>query len=146
MQHLKCSGRTLFTKFSHNEGEVQGLFVMDVEMKTVYRADPEVLFMDAAYKLTWDRMALYILLAIDGNGESHLVAFFPVALATRVVLEDMMSAFTSRFSTGTISRTKVIVTKTVLSILLSGGIASTLPVPCDVILWLRSDNEDGDSS
>ena len=55
---------------------MEGLLIIDEAMELVYKSYPEVLLMDATYKLTNDRMAVYLLLAIDGNGESHIVIFF----------------------------------------------------------------------
>ena len=39
---------------------------------------PEVLFIDATYKLNDLRMPLYVLMAIDGNGESEIVCLWIV--------------------------------------------------------------------
>ena len=45
-------------------------------MREIYRKYPELLFIDATYKLNELRMPLYVLLVEDGNGESHIVALW----------------------------------------------------------------------
>jgi zinc finger SWIM domain-containing protein 3 len=83
---------------------------MDATMKAMYEAYPELIMMDATYKLTSDRMAVYLLLAIDGNGESHIVAAFLVAKETRALLQEMMEVFIGYFDPEVVSRTRVIIT------------------------------------
>ncbi|ELT91869.1 hypothetical protein CAPTEDRAFT_188266 [Capitella teleta] len=73
MDHLNGSGLDLHIKVAHNGEEVEELFVMDNEMKTTYESYPEVLLMDATYKLTNDRMALYILMAIEQVIPRHVL-------------------------------------------------------------------------
>ena len=42
----------------------------------VYAAYPEVLLVDATYKLNELRMPVYLLLVIDSNGQSEIVGVF----------------------------------------------------------------------
>ena len=45
-------------------------------MKAILHHFPEVLLVDATYKLNNCRMPLYLVLAIDGNGESEIAALW----------------------------------------------------------------------
>ena len=110
IKHLESSGRNLQIKVAYQDTEVEGIFVTDGEMAKMYRAYPEVLLMDAIYKLTNDRMAVYLLLAIDGNGESHVVCFFLVNNETRNLITKMVEAFKEKFDEEVTSKTKVIIT------------------------------------
>ena len=53
-----------------------GLYFQHKEMKQVFTAYPELLCIDATYKLVNLRFPFYILLAEDGNGQSEVVAAF----------------------------------------------------------------------
>ena len=48
-------------------------------MKSAFEAFPEVLLVDATYKLLDLRMPVYLLLIIDGNGQSEIVGIFLAA-------------------------------------------------------------------
>jgi zinc finger SWIM domain-containing protein 3 len=110
LNHLNGSNRQLEIKVAHSKGQVQSIMVMDPEMKELYTNYPELLLMDATYKLTNDCMALYLLLTIDGNGESHIVSMFLVHDETQAVLQEMVSAFTHSFEAEIVEKTKVIIT------------------------------------
>ena len=45
----------------------------------MFQAYPEVLMVDATYKLNDLRLPLFVLLVIDGNGESEVCGLFLVA-------------------------------------------------------------------
>jgi len=53
---------------------IQAIFFQDQEMKNMFRAFPEVIFVDSAYRTNNTQMAMYVLLVEDGNGESEIVA------------------------------------------------------------------------
>ena len=53
-----------------------GLFFQDALMKYSFNCYPEVILFDATYKLNELRMPLYLMLAIDGNGQSEIVSLF----------------------------------------------------------------------
>ena len=61
------------TTFVDDGNTVQAIYFQTVEMKSMFMSYPEVLFIDATYKLNDLRMPLYVLMAIDGNGESEIV-------------------------------------------------------------------------
>ena len=57
-----------------------GLLFQDCLMKSIYSSYPDVLLVDATYKLTDMRMPVYIMMAIDGNGQGEIVMICLTAL------------------------------------------------------------------
>ena len=70
-----------------------GLFFQDAGMKYNFECYPEVLMVDATYKLNELRMPLYLMMVIDGNGQSEIVAMFLTLLETKQAITDMIRAF-----------------------------------------------------
>ena len=62
-------------------------------MKSMFMSYPEVLFIDATYKLNDLRMPLYVLMAIDGNGESEIVCLWIVQNEDRSTLTSLFVEF-----------------------------------------------------
>jgi len=62
-------------------------------MKHMFSIYPEVLFIDATYKLNDLHMPLYILLAIDGNGESEIVCLWVVQSEDKVTITNLFVEF-----------------------------------------------------
>ena len=54
----------------------------DNPMKSVFSLYPEVLLVDATYKLTNLRMPVYLMMSIDGNGRGEIVLVFLTAVET----------------------------------------------------------------
>ena len=83
-------------KFFNNEkNELTGIFFQDSIMKCVFQGYPEVLMIDATYKLNKFRMPLYVLLAIDGNGLSEIVGIFLTSVENEDAITRMVSTFKS---------------------------------------------------
>ena len=66
-----------------NDSELTGIYIQDSEMKSTFQRFPEVLLSDSTYKTNNVNMALYVLMAVDGNSESHIVAAFLLSEKTR---------------------------------------------------------------
>lgn len=62
-------------------------------MQQTFANYPELLLMDATYKLNDLRMPLYIMIVVDGNGESEVVGSFLVSDETRDTISSMVQAF-----------------------------------------------------
>ena len=62
--------------FRDEAGVVGGVFMQSSEMKATFRAFPELILIDATYKVNDLRMPLYLMLVVDGNGESEVVALW----------------------------------------------------------------------
>lgn len=74
-------------------GQLLGLLYQDRAMQQTFQDYPELLLIDATYKLTDVRMPLYILLVVDGNGESEIVGSFLVSDETRGTISTMIQSF-----------------------------------------------------
>ena len=48
---------------------------------------------DATYKLNELRMPLYLMMVIDGNGQSEMVTMFLTSVETKEAIADMIHAF-----------------------------------------------------
>lgn len=72
--------------FTNEENEFTGLFFQGGLKKSVFAAFPEVVLVDATYKLLDLRMPVYLWLSIDGNGQSEIVRVFLAALETQEVI------------------------------------------------------------
>lgn len=81
--------------FNNERSELTGIFFQDSVMKSVFGGYPEVLLIDATYKLNKFRMPLYILLVIDGNGLSEIIGIFLTSVETEDAISKMVSTFKS---------------------------------------------------
>ena len=70
-----------------------GIFFQDQEMKQVFSAYPQIIFVDATYKLLELRFPVYIILVEDGNGQSELAAVFLLLEETESSISVMVDAF-----------------------------------------------------
>lgn len=75
------------------ENNFKGIFYQDEYMKNMYRKFPELILVDATYKLLDLRMPVYLVLCIDGNGLSEIVAMFILAEETKAVIEAAVGVF-----------------------------------------------------
>ncbi|XP_065639464.1 zinc finger SWIM domain-containing protein 1-like [Hydra vulgaris] len=88
----ECNGPDLELRTDEN-GIVTGIFFQDYEMKRFFSLYPELLLVDATYKLTNLRMPLYLLLVVGPNGESEIAAIFLTASEDCVSLSAMFEIF-----------------------------------------------------
>lgn len=70
-----------------------GLFYQDQNMKDTFTSYPEVLFVDAIYKVSNLRIPLYIFAVEDSNGETEIVAFFLAAVEDGPTIDGMVNTF-----------------------------------------------------
>ena len=66
--------------FKADENMFTGIFFHDYQMKLNFASYPEVLMIDATYKLNDLRMPLYLMMIVDGNGQSKIIATFLTVL------------------------------------------------------------------
>lgn len=81
------------TVFVDEENTLQALYFQTKNMIDVFQSYPELLFIDATYKLNDLYMPLYVLLCIDGNGESEIVCFWLVYHEDKATFTKLMSEF-----------------------------------------------------
>ncbi|XP_065667647.1 uncharacterized protein LOC136087945 [Hydra vulgaris] len=65
-------------------------------MKRFFSLYPELILMDATYKLSNLRMPLYIMLAVGPNGESEIATIFVTASEDSITLSEVLETFKSR--------------------------------------------------
>ena len=75
------------------ENNFKGLFYQDAHMQNMYAHFLEILLVDATYKLLDLRMPVYLLMCIDGDGLSEVVAMFIVAEETKEVIQATVELF-----------------------------------------------------
>ncbi len=64
-------------------------------MKSTIASYPEVLMVDATYKLNELRMPLYLMIVVDSNGQSEIVGAFLTAIETQEAITKMVQVFKS---------------------------------------------------
>ena len=77
----------------NSENVLSGIYFQDGHMRETYQKFPEILFVDATHKLNELRMPLYVLLAEDGNGESHIVAVWLITSEDAANIRAMTEIF-----------------------------------------------------
>ncbi len=70
-----------------------GIFFQDQEMKQIFSAYLEILFVDATYKLLELRFPVYVLLVEDGNGQSEVASIFLLLEETELSIQTTVNAF-----------------------------------------------------
>ena len=66
-------------------------------MRNMYNTFPEVVMADATYKLTDLRMPLFLMIGIDGDGHSQVVAVYLTCTETAAALTRMLEVYLSGF-------------------------------------------------
>lgn len=79
-----------------DENIFQGIYFQDEEMKQIFASYPELVCIDATYKLLELRCPLYIMLVEDGNGQSEVAAAFLLMEETETSLSTVMDTFKAR--------------------------------------------------
>ena len=62
-------------------------------MKSTFAAFPEVLVINATYQLAGLRMPVYLMMVVDGNGQSEIVCVFVTVLETEESMIKMVEFF-----------------------------------------------------
>ena len=83
----------IITTFVDDSKVLQAIFFQTQEMKVTFRSYPELLFIDATYKLNDLRMPLYVILVVDGNGESEVVCLWIVQCEDKETITSLLVEF-----------------------------------------------------
>ena len=75
------------------EDNFQSLFFQDRQMKSVFDKFPELVMVDATYKLLDLRLPVYIMIVVDGNGLTEVVSIFILAEETEKCMETAIEFF-----------------------------------------------------
>jgi len=81
-----------------------GIVFQDGMMKSVFAAFPEVILVDATYKLMELRMPVYLMMVVDGNGQREIMCAFVTVLETEESMRKMIQVFKSHKSAWISSR------------------------------------------
>lgn len=83
-----------FVKVFTAENNVpDGIYFQDERMKRYFSLYPDLLLVDATYKLNDRRMPLFLMLIVDGNGESQIIALFLLKSENYDLLKKMIDHF-----------------------------------------------------
>lgn len=80
---------------SADTNTLEGIYIQDERMRKYFDLYPEVLIMDATYKLNDRRMPLFVMVIIDGNGESQIVGLCLLRSENYIIVKQMMEKFKS---------------------------------------------------
>ena len=72
---------------------VQAIYFQTEEMKNTFAAYPELVFIDATYKLNDLRMPVYLMVVEDGNGESEVIGIWVVRQEDNQTIRKMVEIF-----------------------------------------------------
>lgn len=93
IQYLKSKDGSVVDIIVDQENNFKCLLYQDQYMQNMYSKFPELIMVDATYKLLSLRMPVYLLLAIDGEGLSEIVALFIVSEETDSVITSAVESF-----------------------------------------------------
>ena len=82
--------------------ELVAISYQDTKMRQAQARFPELLLLDATYKLNDMRMPLYVLVVVDGNGESVVICLWMVANEERATISGLMDIFVRNNDTANI--------------------------------------------
>lgn len=86
----------LSSEFVIQDGSVAGIYLQDTDMAKTFSAYPELMLVDSTHKVNSLRMPLFLILVVDGNGESEVVAAFIVINECADLLSQMVTIFKTR--------------------------------------------------
>ncbi|CAL4170273.1 unnamed protein product [Meganyctiphanes norvegica] len=96
VKNLVDSYDNLDCQYLLNENVCTGVFLQTEKMKKTFEAYPEIIFIDATYKLNQLNMKLYVMMCMDGNGESEVIALAFVSSDDRETLAWFADCFVKR--------------------------------------------------
>lgn len=85
------SGSTVHVIETSND--IQAIYFQDEQMKKMFSIYPEVLMCDATYSVNNRNMPLQIVMVVDGNGESHIVALFIIRSESVQIMKGLFEIF-----------------------------------------------------
>ena len=89
-----------------NENNIKALLYQDLYMKNMFDKYPEMILVDATFKLLDLRLPVYLLLVIDGNGSGKIVGLLLVEEESKEVINSAVNKFKEKNEAW--SKTKVI--------------------------------------
>ena len=84
----------LYVQYVTDENQqIQEIYMQDKTMYKIFDAFSEVILVDATHKTSDVRMPLYLIVVVDGNGESQIVASFLVHNEEEHLIREMIRIF-----------------------------------------------------
>lgn len=68
LAYLLCFLGSVVTAFTDDDNTLKAIYFQASEMKSAFKSYPEMLLVDATYKLNDLNMPLYVLIIVNGNG------------------------------------------------------------------------------
>jgi len=93
LQQLEATGDSVVDVLVSEDNSFKGIFHQDLYMQSVFEAYPEVLLVGETFKLTGLQISAYLMLVIDGNGQSEVVALLLMADESRSTVSAAVEAF-----------------------------------------------------
>ena len=90
---LKKEGDSKVDIMVDEEENFKGLLYQDTYMRNMYMKFPQVILVDATYKLLDLRMPFYLLLVVDVNGLSKIIRLFFVEEESKEVISSIVNEF-----------------------------------------------------
>lgn len=81
------------TAFVDEDSMLKAIYFQTSEMKKVFESYPELLLVDATYKLNDLQMPLYVLMVVDGNGESEVVCLWLTQFEDKETITELVQGF-----------------------------------------------------
>lgn len=100
---LREKEQTTVIPITDESQELQLLYVQTRQMHRMFEGYPEVLVLDATYRTNKHRMPLFVFMAEDGAGSSHVVAYAFVASGQQHVVSKLLETFVQRRQTPMLS-------------------------------------------
>jgi hypothetical protein len=94
-----------YVEVIHRDGILDGFFFQKEGWRRWYERYPEIILIDSTYRVNNLRMPLYIVLCVDGNGQSQMVALWIVKSEDRQTILKMFDILKQQNDT---SGTKVV--------------------------------------
>lgn len=92
LQQLEATGDSVVDVLV-SEDKFKGIFYQDVYMQSVFEAYPEMLLVGETFRLTGLQISAYLMLVIDGNGQSEVVSLLLLADESRSTVSAAVEAF-----------------------------------------------------
>ena len=72
---------------------LKAIYFQTSEMRSAFASYPELLLIDATYKLNDLNMPLYVLMIVDGNGESEIVCLWLTQFEDQEIIPELVQEF-----------------------------------------------------
>lgn len=88
----KVEGATIKVAYDE-DNELIGIYYQDARMAALFDKFPEVIIYDATYRLNDRRMPLFVMLVVDGAGESEVASLWIIKSESKVCAETILEFF-----------------------------------------------------